>query len=218
MSDTTLDPKQVEQIAEQKAQAKLEELKSNLVSSLSGKKPETPPESWSSLKEETAQMAVKQAEEHIFAKLDERAKEEEKKREAEKVVTEQQAKANSDKEWADQSAQWQEAVTDGILPPIKPEVAKVVDEWQKGGRAPTPEEFNDPGLVAFREAKALHDKMKSEGKSTTFYRTIEKFYNKRPAGASAPVMGATRAVGKPADDDYAEVSAHTKKYFRTGRW
>jgi hypothetical protein len=205
MSDTSFDPKAIEQIAEQKAQAKMEELKNDFVKTFSRQKPETPPESWSSFKNETVEDAVKKAEETIMAKVQAEREEEKKKQEADKLVLDQQTKANTEKEWADQSAQWKEAVDDGLIPAVRPEVAKAVEEWQRGGRPLTQEEYNDPGLVAFRESKALHDKLRAEGKSTTFYRTIEKFYNKKPAGASAPVIGSSRAVAPRSGFTYEEI-------------
>jgi hypothetical protein len=214
MSDTPLDSKAIEQLAEQKAQEKMDKLKENLVSSLSGTQSEKAPESWSALKNETVEMAVKAAEEKILSRVKADREEEDKKREAEKLVTEAQTKANADKEWAEQSAQWREAVNDGIIPDIKPEVAKAVEEWQKGGTPLTPEQYNDPGLKAFREAKALHDQMKAEGKSSSFYRTIEKFYNKKPAGAAAPVLGGSRAVAQHSSISYDEIHRDAMRRLR----
>lgn len=220
MTDTTLDPKVLaEQIATQKAEEKMEELKSNLINSLAGKQPDTPPESWSALKNETVDIAVSKAEEKILAKIEEKQakeQEEKKKAELEKIQVETQKKeVESQQTWQEMSTQWQEAVEDGLLPDIAPEVKTVIAEWQKGtGRAPTPEEFNDPGLKAYTEAKALVDKLRSEGKPASFYRTAQKMFNKQPAGATAPVLGASRAVPPKTGYDYDDIVAERKKMFR----
>ena len=218
MSDQNIDPK-IEQIAKETAAQEMERLQNNLIARISGTKPETPPESWSSFKNDTAEYAVNKAEEKIMARLKKEQDEETSKKEAEKQVLEQRSKADTEKEWADQSAQWKEAVEDGLMPAIKPEIATVLKEWQTNkGRPLTQEELNDPGVKAYAEAKALHDKLSSEGKSTNFYRTIQKFYNKRPAGAAAPVMGSSRAIAPESGYTYAEIhkAALNKMYHRHG--
>ena len=103
------------------------------------------------------------------------------------------------------SAQWTEAVKDGILPDIAPDVKTALDVWQKGGAAPTSEQMNDPGVKAYAEVKALHEKLKADGTSSTFYRTIQKFYNKQPAGATAPVLGNSVATAQKKGFTYDEV-------------
>jgi hypothetical protein len=60
----------------------------------------------------------------------------------------------------------------------------------------------------------LHIKLKGEGKSNSFYRTLQKFYNKQPAGVHAPVIGGG-TPGTPQGEEYSydEVQANRKKRF-----
>lgn len=207
--NTTFDPKVVEQLAEEKATAKIEELKADLAASLSGKTEEQPPASWSSLKEEIKSTAVAEAETRILSKIEHDNKA---KTDAEQAAaTQSQANIEEEqrKEWEMMSSQWRDAVADGILPDIAPEIKEKLNTGV-GYDKLTKEEQEDAGLVAYNNARALFLAEKKEGKSSSLYRSVLKAKEARPAGASAPVFGASRASTPKQGYTYDEVRAENR--------
>lgn len=211
MADEQIDLQALERLADEKAAEKVALLKQDLVSSLSGQAAEQPPESWTSLKEEIKTNAVKEAEERILSKIEQQNQERQKSQEAEEAqkaqLTAKQQEEENRREWETMSAQWRDAVADGILPDISPEVKSALESGVTYDKL-TPEQQQDPGLKAYNDARALHLKLKKEGKSSSFYRTVQKEFNKTPAGASAPVMGSTAAVSPSTGYTYEEVRAN----------
>lgn len=203
--------------AESIATSKVEALKEELAKSLSGKSQsrygEHGPESWEKFQDDTTERAVKIAEEKIEKRLEaERKANEEKSKQ-----TLKQAEEAQKAEYAKISAEWQEAVQDGVLPDISNEVKAKL----KSGVAYedlTETEQRDPGLRAYNEARLLHLQLKNEGKSNSFYRTAAQFYNKQPAGARAPVIGGAGASigpsGQEEDYSYEEIVNNRKKHFK----
>lgn len=193
--------------AEEIASAKVERLKEELAESLSGKKSSrygsNGPESWDKLHDDittdATERAVRAAEERIEKRLaDEKKAAEDREKMSRKQVEEAQ-KA----ELARISAEWSEAVADGILP----DISAPVKERLKSGvsfEELTEDERRDPGLRAYNEARLLHVQLKTEGKSNSFYRTASQFYGKQPAGALAPVLGG--AVSSPGSSSESEFS------------
>jgi len=199
-----------EEIANQKVQA----LKDELAQSLSGKAARQAPKSWedleSGIETRTTEAAVKAAEERITKKFEER---ERAAQEKQNLTLKQQEEAQK-AEWAQMSKEWAEAVADGVIPDIKPEV-KAKLKSNVAFSELTPEEQNDPGLKAYNDGRLLHAKLKGEGKSTSFYRTLQKFYNKMPAGAYAPVIGgSTPTPGQSEELSYDEIAANRRKIFK----
>lgn len=218
----TLTAEQISQI-EEKSQAKadeiatskVEKLKEELAESLSGKKSNSRygdkgPESWDKLHENIEKETLSKVEEKIEKRLEQERKANEDKQKQTQAQIETAQKA----EYAKMSADWQEAVADGILP----DIGKEVKEKLKSGvkyEALTEDEQRDPGLRAYNEARLLHIKLKQEGKSNSFYRTASQFYRRQPAGARAPVMGGGPATPGGSNDDfsYAEVVKNRKAKF-----
>jgi len=219
----SLTEEQISKMVDEKSQAKadeiatskVEKLKEDLANSLSGKKPggrygENGPESWDKLHDTITNDAVKIAEE----KIEKRLEQERKANENKAKQTQAQIEAGQRAEYVKMSADWQEAVTDGILP----DIGKEVKEKLKSGvkyEALTEDEQRDPGLKAYNEARLLHIQMKNEGKSNSFYRTASQFYRKQPAGSRAPVLGS--GVASPGQSEgeyeYKETVANRKKIF-----
>lgn len=200
--------------ADEIATSKVEKLKEELAESLSGKKPgrygASGPESWDKLHDDIKKDTVSTVDE----KIEKRFQEERKANEDKQKQTQAQVEAGQRAEYAKMSADWQEAVTDGILP----DIGKEVKEKLKSGvkyEALTEDEQKDPGLRAYNEARLLHIQLKNEGKSNSFYRTASQFYRKQPAGARAPVMGGGPATPgqSEGDYDYKEVAANRKAKF-----
>ena len=219
----TLTEEQISKMVDEKSQekadeiatSKVEKLKEELAESLSGKKSggrygDKGPESWDKFQDDTTNRAVKIAEE----KIEKRLEQERKLQEDKQKQTQSQIEATQRAEYAKMSADWQEAVADGILPDIGKEVKAKLKSGVKY-EALSEDEQKDPGLKSYNEARLLHIKLRSEGKSNSFYRTASQFYRKQPAGARAPVMGGGPATpGDSGDDyDYKEVVANRKKKF-----
>lgn len=205
--------------AEAIATSKVEKLKEELAESLAGKKSsrygDNGPESWDKLHEnitsEATEKAVKAAEERIESRL----KAEKEERENKEKMTQKQLEEQQKAEYARMSADWQEAVQDGVLPDISP----TVREKLKSGVAYedlSDVEKKDPGLRAYNEARLLHVQLKQEGKSNSFYRTVTQFYRRQPAGSTAPVFGGSvSSPGAPTGDayDYDEVAKNRRDKF-----
>ena len=208
------DPKLVEELAEAKATAKMEELKANLVTSLSGQQPDKAPESWSSFKNETVETAVKQAEDRILSKIESDKKAQETVVKAQVQLSESQRIAEQNREWTDMTNQWKDAVADGVLPDIAPEIKKKLESGVDYNKL-TPEEQGDEGLVAYNNARAAYIEQKRAGKSNSFYRTAFLEKNKKPAGASAPVFGATAATSQRKGYTYDEIHRENQ---RENKW
>lgn len=214
-----IDPTEVEAQAtaraEEIASEKINKLKEDLATSLTGKQgrfSEGLPKTWDGLADHIEESAVakatKLAEEKFTKILDER----DKKTKEQESLTAKQTEEQQKVEWARMSQEWSEAVADGIIPDISAEVkAKLKSGTQFS--ALTPDEQNDPGLKAYNDARQLHVKLKQEGKSNNFYRTIDKFYTKQPAGAGAPVLGGTTPTAPSNEIDYDEIAANRKARF-----
>jgi len=108
--------------------------------------------------------------------------------------------------------EWNEAVQDGILPDIAPDI-KAKIQGGAGYDSLTEAERNDVGLKAFNEARLLHAKLKSEGKSNSFYRTVAKHYSPNPAGTRAPVFGLAQGNSISSDTDYKEIKENRMKRY-----
>lgn len=202
--------------AEAIASSKVEKLKEELAASLSGKKQgrygEKGPESWEALQNDTKELTLKETDALIDKKLADREKAQEAKQKQSQAQVEAQQKA----EYARMSAEWQEAVSDGVLPDISADVKAKLQSGVTYDKL-TEAEQKDPGLRAYNEARLLHIQLQKEGKSNSFYRTASQFYRKQPAGARAPVMGgggvSTPGGSGDADYDYAEVVKNRKAKF-----
>lgn len=209
-----IDTAAIEKLAEEKAQkiadARVEQMKTDLAQSISGKSGYEAPKTWEELENRSVSRSRAEAEsiaeEKVKAALDARDKEVEDRTKATLAQTEAQQKA----EWAQMSREWAEAVSDGVIPDIKAEIkAKLTSGTEYS--ALTAEEQKDPGLKAYNEGRILHGKLKQEGKSTSFYRTLEKFYNKQPAGTRAPVIGGSTPTPTPSEEfTYDQVKANRK--------
>ncbi len=201
--------------AEAAATAKIEELKSNLARDIVGKKGrygDNGPESWDKLHDDIAGDAEARASKAAEAIVNKRLEEEHKKQEESRNMSAKQAEEAQKAEWARVSAEWSEAVQDGILPDINKDV-KAKLKANVAYADLSPEEQNDPGLKAYNDALALHIKLKNEGKYTSFYRTATQL-NKQPAGARAPVFGGGIPTGSGSEDlKYKDVVANRKKVF-----
>ena len=201
--------------ADEIATSKVEKLKEELAESLSGKKSggrygKEGPESWDKLHENIEKETLTKVEEKIEKRLEQERKVQEDKAKQTQTQIEVAQKA----EYAQMSAQWQEAVADGILPDIGKDVKAKLKSGIKYD-ALTEDEQKDPGLKAYNEARLLHIQLKNEGKSNSFYRTASQFYRRQPAGSKAPVMGGSPGGGVSTDDDYdyKEIQANRKKRF-----
>lgn len=212
-----VDTAAIEKAAEDKAQAiadaKIEQMKSDLAQSISGKSGYEAPKTWEELENRSVARSTAEAEriadEKVKAVLAERDKAVEDRTKQQLAQTEAQQKA----EWTQMSKEWVEAVADGVIPDIKPEIkAKLTSGTEYS--ALTPDEQKDPGLKAYNEGRILHGKLKQEGKSTSFYRTLEKFYNKMPAGSRAPVIGGSTPTPPPSEEyTYEQIKANRKAKF-----
>lgn len=209
----------IEKTATEKAtsmsQENIEKMKEQLVESISGKKQssrygESGPESWDTLHESIVKDAEEKAEKRIFEKLEAQKKQEQEEKEKQNEVQKQtqlQEATQMTKEWAD-------AVSDGLIPDIKPEIKEKLKSGKVQYKDLSEEEQADPGLKAYNEARILHVKLKQEGKTSNFYRTIQKFYSGQPRGAYAPVMGGGAGGADVGSDfSYDEVKENRKKMF-----
>ena len=201
--------------ADEIATSKVERLKEELAQSLSGKQEsrygDRGPESWEKFQDDTTERAVRIAEK----KIEERLAAEKKKQEELSQKSQEEIKKAQEAEFARISAEWTEAVNDGILPDISSEVKSKLKSGVSYEDL-TEEERNDKGLKAYNEARMLHIKLKSEGKSNSFYRTATQFYNRAPAGTRAPVIGGTiSSPGSSEESDlsYDEIAKNRKEKF-----
>jgi len=109
-----------------------------------------------------------------------------------------QTSEEQQKEWNSMTAEWKEAVADGIAPPISDELNKKLEAGTKYSDL-TEEERNDQGLVFYNRARQAHVDNKRTGKATSFYRTIAKF-DQKPSSASAPIFGGSVAAPSSVDE------------------
>jgi len=205
--------------AEEIATSKVERLKEELASSITGKQHsrygDGGPESWDKLHDDVANDATERAVKAAEDRIDKRFADKEKASDDERKQSQAQIEASQKAEYARMSEEWTEAVADGILP----DIASGVKSKLKSGvtyEDLTDDEKRDPGLRAYNDTRMLHAKLRSEGKSKSFYRTASQFYGKRPAGASAPVMGgavSSPGGGDDGDYDYAEIESNRKTKF-----
>jgi hypothetical protein len=196
--------------AQAAADAKIQQMKDDLARSISGKSGYETPKTWEELENRSVSRSTAEAEriaeEKVKAALDARDKAEEEKTKQTLAQTEAQQKT----EWEQMSREWSEAVADGVIPDIKLEIKQKLMADPDYSKL-TPEEQNDPGLKAYNEGRILHGQLKQQGKSTSFYRTLEKFYGKMPAGATAPVLGGSTPTPQPSEEfDYDAVKANRK--------
>lgn len=192
------------------AAARVEALKQELATSLSGQKQKSRygkngPESWDKLHEEIKADAVREAEERIAKRMEEQRKQEE----AQKTETAKQQAERLKQEAATLTQEWAEAVQDGIIPDIAPEIKEKL-KMGTTYQDLTEDERNDEGIRAYNEARIMHAKLKSEGKSNSFYRTIQKFYGGRQDGTSAPVFGGGPPTGSSSELSYEDVVKNRK--------
>ncbi len=205
-----IDQATIDKRAEEIANAKVEQMKEELAQRISGKSDYVAPKTWEELEKRVVTQSEERAnaiaDERVKAALEARDKAEEDKTKQTLAQTEAQQKA----EWAQMSKEWAEAVQDGIIPDIAPEIKKKLYADSDYSKL-TPEEQADPGLKAYNDGRILHGQLKQQGKSTSFYRTLDKFYNKMPAGAFAPVIGGSTPTPTPTQElDYDKVRANRK--------
>lgn len=205
--------KSAQEKAEQIANAKVEQMKQDLAQRISGKSDYEVPKTWEELENRSVSRSAVDSEriakEAVKEALDARDKADADKTKQSLAQTEAQQKA----EWAQMSKEWSEAVQDGVIPDINPEIKKKLTSGTEYS-ALTPEEQNDPGLKAYNEGRILHGELKKQGKSNSFYRTLDKFYGKMPAGATAPVMGGSTPTPQPSQEySYEQVQANRKAKF-----
>lgn len=207
--DTAAIEAKAQERAEAIANEKIEKMKEDLAQSLTGKSTKPAPKSWDEIYDTAEQRATAKAEAMVDAKLAEREKEQKKQQDQ---TLAQQAEAQKE-EWAAISRDWTEAVADGIIPDLNAEVKAKLKAGTKYEDL-TDAEQNDPGLKAYNESRMLHIKLKNEGKSSSFYRTVQKFYNKQPAGAGAPVLGGgTPSANQQDDYKYEDIQANRRAKF-----
>lgn len=200
--------------AQEIADSKIEDLKFSLVKSLGGVEDEQwlggKPADWNQVKDGVAQEARTIAQEEARKALDQERKANEDKTKQ----SQEQEQATKDAQWAQMTKEWNEAVEDGVLPPIAPEIKEKLTHGKRT-KDLTDEERNDPGLKAYQEVSTLHMQMAREGKSSSLYRTAKQFYKQEPAGARAPVMGAAPAGGGSSGElKYSDVAANRRKIFK----
>ena len=201
--------------ADEIATTKVEQLKQDLAERISGKKSgrygDKGPESWDKLHDDIKSDTVATVDERIEKRLAAERKTNEDKQKQTQAQIENAQRA----EYAKMSAEWAEAVSDGILPDIGKEVKAKLKSGVKYEEL-SEDEQKDPGLRSYNEARLLHIQLKNEGKSNSFYRTASQFYRKQPAGARAPVIGGAGGIsGGSSDDDYdyKEIQKNRKKIF-----
>lgn len=202
--------KAAQERADQIATERIEKMKEDLAASISGKSSYQAPKTWEELEKridaKSEERANAIADEKIKTALEAKDKEIEERTKQTLAQTEAQQKA----EWDQMSKEWSEAVQDGVIPDVASEIKKKLIADPDYSKL-TPEEKNDPGLKAYNEGRILHGKLKAEGKSTSFYRTLDKFYNKMPAGAYAPVLGGSPSTATPTEElTYEQVRANRK--------
>lgn len=214
LQSPAVDTAALEKLAEEKAQKiadeRVERMKEELAQSISGKSDYQAPKTWEELEKRNEnkieERAAAIADERVKAALEARDKEVEERTKQQLAQTEAQQK----EEWSQMSKEWSEAVADGIIPDINPEIKKKLLADPDYSHL-SPDEQNDPGLKAYNEGRILHAQLKKDGKSTSFYRTLDKFYGKMPAGAYAPVLGGSTPTPQPSEElDYEKVKANRK--------
>lgn len=216
-STPAIDQEAIDRLASQKAQeiadAKIEQMKAELAASIGGQTKYEAPKTWQELEERITRTSEERAnaiaEEKVKAAL-----EAEKKAQEEKTKqTLQQTEAQQKAEWAQMSHEWAEAVADGVIPDISPDIKAKLTSGVDYSQL-TPAEQADPGLKAYNEGRLLHGQLKQQGKSNSFYRTLSQFYGKIPAGATAPVIGGSTPTPQPTEElDYEKVKANRKAKF-----
>lgn len=217
MDKETIDA-QIRTQAEEIASAKIQELQSNLAKAVGVNPSEDKYASISAMKAdmdrraiEASSRAKEEAKSEIRAEL-----EEEKRRTQEALETKaKQTVDEQNKEWANLTNEWKEAVADGIAPAI----SSALDEKLKSGvkyQDLTDEDRRDPGLVFYNQARQRHAELKRDGKAVSFYRTISQI-DKKPRSASAPVFGGSVAMGADdADFTDSDLNDITNKVFKMG--
>lgn len=197
--------------AETIAAAEVEKLKTDLATSLTGgnksRYGETGPKSWDELHDNI----LTEAEQRAARVYEENMKKMEEKRKSEEEMTAKEREDAQKAEYAQISLEWQELVEDKVLPPINPEVLTKLQSGKTFAQL-TPEEQQDPGLRAFNESRMFYAKQKAEGKTGSFYRTIQR-QMKQPGGMSAPVIGGGAPTSHSSELEYEDVSTNRRKIF-----
>ena len=204
----------IESKSAEKATAQVEKLKEDLANSISGNKSTSRygkdgPESWDKFQKDTTEDAVKLAEERMTKKYEDQKKQEEVQKNQTVKQQEETMKAGEVKI----SQEWSEAVADGLLPDIDPQIKQKLQSGTQYSQL-TEEERNDAGIKSYNEVRILHAKLNQEGKSSSLYRTVQKYYNADPAGKSAPVMGGSTSTGNASGElTYDQIVSNRKKRF-----
>jgi|GEM_PF-2236389 len=212
-----IDTAAIDKLATEKAQAiadeRIEQMKSDLAQSISGKSGYEAPKTWEELENRSVARSTAEAERIADEKVQAALAKRDKEVEDRTKQTLEQTAAQQKAEWATNSQQWAEAVKDGIIPDIN----QAIKEKLKSGTeysALTAEEQKDPGLKAYNEGIMLHAQLKQKGESTSLYRTYTKFYGKQPAGARAPVLGGSTPTPAPTEEyTYDQIKANRKAKF-----
>ena len=202
--------------AEEIAAKKFSELQDNLVTAIGGQKKkgynnfDEMTEDVEARAKRIAEEAARAAEERVTKKFEDEKKAEIKAREeqASKLEEKQQ------QEWAQMSAEWRDAVGDGVAPAVSDEVAEKLKKGVKYEDL-SETERKDPGLVFYNRAREFHAQLKKEGKASSFYRSIMQYKTQKPAGAHAPVFGG--GIPPSSQDEevsYDEIAEKRKAIFK----
>lgn len=193
--------KEIESKADIKATEKVEQMKQDLVKSLSGddggsyeweKKGKKAPSDYDELFTEVDKRTIKpeQVDEIVEKKLEEKEKLEQKRQEEERSSQEktiEERRMQFDQEWYD-------LVNEGKMPAVSKEVQEKIDNKVKL----TQEEVeSDPGLKARLNLVQIVQNS-GKGAKLAYYED----YEKQPAGAKAPVFGGKPSAPKTGDDEW----------------
>jgi len=194
-----LDEEAIARKADEITSAKINELQTKITNALGGEKKA----GYASIEdmqadidrraEEKAKTYADQVKEEI--KQERVAEEEKVKADTEAKV--KQTQAEQEKEWANISAEWREAVADGLAPAVEEKLAEKLRSGAKFDDL-SDEEKQDTGLSFYNKARQRYAELKREGKAVSFYRSMTQI-DKKPAGAKAPVFGGS--VASPSNDD-----------------
>ncbi len=205
--------KLIDERASQIAAEKVDKLKDDLAQRISGRAPEAAPKSWQEFRDGVESTSTERAVKAAEAAIEKRFADEKKRQEDTAKLTVKQQEDAQTAEWTQMTREWTEAVKDGIIP----DIAEPIKQKLKTGTALadlTEAEQKDPGLKAYNDARLLHIDLKQKGESSSFYRTLDKFYNKQHPGTQAPVIGGGVPTAAPGDDyDYDAVVANRRKRF-----
>ena len=185
-------------LTDEKTSKNYEKLKEDLINSLAGKTDEKlpweaqgkkDPDSWQQVIKTAEEKAYKRAQRAIDEKL---AALEEKRKNLQKRESEKY-KEDLAKKHKSFSRDFMELVDEGKIQ-IEPEIKQKL----MSGKSLTQEEQDtSKGISAWKKLRDL-----AYENNTSVYKAYHKFYDKKPAGANAPVFGATSFAGNEKTDDY----------------